>query len=440
MSEIGERVMRAKMASVELADRPTEVKNRALRAMADALDRERESILETNAEDVRRGEKMVERGELSRSLLQRLRISDGKIDTMIDGIQDVIALEDPVGRTLSTVELDHGLILYQVSAPIGLIGVIFESRPDVIPQIMSLCLKSGNATVFKGGSEAGGSNRLLFDILSGAASSVEDMPREAFQLMETREEVDSILDLDQHIDLLIPRGSNRFVRQIQERTRIPVLGHTSGICHAYLDETADRERALRVCVDSKVQYPAACNSIETLLVHQGALEILDELARTYLGEGVELRCDPRSLEYLSSLDLEAGAMEEDWSTEYSDLVLSVKVVDSMEEAIDHINHYGSHHTDVVVAEDQRRARRFTSLVDSASVMVNASTRFADGYRYGMGAEVGISTNKVHARGPVGMDGLMIYKYILQGEGQTVAEYSGKEGRSFTHRRLDLEFR
>lgn len=441
-SDIKDRVERAKRASIILASKPTGQKNRALEAMAEALDSSRERIIGENAKDVALAEELVASGEMSRALLKRLLVTDPKIDAMIAGIKDVIELEDPVGKTLDAIELDEDLNLYQVSAPIGLIGVIFESRPDVIPQIMSLCLKSGNATAFKGGSEALRSNRALFEILVEAMGSVEGIPTEAFQLMETREDVSAILDLDQYIDLLIPRGSNQFVQYIQDNTRIPVLGHASGICHVYIDEKADMEKAWAVALDSKVQYAAVCNAIETILVHQGiAKEFLHTMAQRLLERGVELRCDRISLELLigaEELDKSdiVSATDEDWKMEYNDLVISIRVVSSMDEAIDHINSFGSHHTDAIVSESKENASKFVSLVDSSSVMVNCSTRFADGYRYGKGAEVGISTNKIHARGPVGMEGLMIYKYVLIGKGQVVADYSGPEGRKFTHRKLE----
>lgn len=441
-SDIKDRVERAKRASIILASKPTGQKNRALEAMAEALDSSRERIIGENAKDVALAEELVASGEMSRALLKRLLVTDPKIDAMIAGIKDVIELEDPVGKTLDAIELDEDLNLYQVSAPIGLIGVIFESRPDVIPQIMSLCLKSGNATAFKGGSEALRSNRALFEILVEAMGSVEGIPTDAFQLMETREDVSAILDLDQYIDLLIPRGSNQFVQYIQDNTRIPVLGHASGICHVYIDEKADMEKAWAVALDSKVQYAAVCNAIETILVHQGiAKEFLHTMAQRLLERGVELRCDRISLELLigaEELDKSdiVSATDEDWKMEYNDLVISIRVVSSMDEAIDHINSFGSHHTDAIVSESKENASKFVSLVDSSSVMVNCSTRFADGYRYGKGAEVGISTNKIHARGPVGMEGLMIYKYVLIGKGQVVADYSGPEGRKFTHRKLE----
>lgn len=441
-NDIITKVKFAKSASIPLASVSGATKNRALAAMAQALDSSREKIIFANKKDISAAEKLADAGKLSRSLVKRLKVDDTKIDEMIAGVRDVLKFDDPVGKTLSALELDSGLELYQVSCPIGLIGVIFESRPDVVPQIMSLCLKSGNATIFKGGSEAGNSNRAIFDVLVSAIESTEGIPQGAFALMETREEVNEMLKLDDYINLIIPRGSNEFVKYIQDNTRIPVLGHSSGICHVYVDKEADMKKALDVCYDSKVQYPAVCNAMETLLVHKGfAGTFLPEMGKKYDAAGVELRCDERSFDILQNSGLLKAiihAAEEDWKTEYNDLILSIKIVDSMEEAIDHINKYGSHHTDAIITENNTAASRFIDLVDSSSVMWNASTRFADGFRYGKGAEVGISTNKIHARGPVGMEGLLIYKYALLGNGHKVADYVGKNARKYTHKKLKAQ--
>ncbi|MCZ7383616.1 MAG: glutamate-5-semialdehyde dehydrogenase [Candidatus Methanoperedens sp.] len=434
------KVTLAKSASIPLASVPGAVKDKALAAMAQALDSDREKIISANKKDIAEAEKLVEAGRLPKAIVKRLKVDNIKIDEMIAGIKDVIKFEDPVGKTLSALELDTGLELYQVSCPIGLIGVIFESRPDVVPQIMSLCLKSGNATIFKGGSEAAHSNRAIFDVLVNAIEGTEGMPAGAFALMETREEVNEMLKLDDYINLIIPRGSNEFVKYIQDNTRIPVLGHSAGICHVYVDSDADINTALEVCYDAKVQYPAVCNAMETLLVHRDIAEkFLPEMGKRYNEAGVELRCDERSFTLLKNMGFLKAllhATEEDWRTEYNDLILSIKIVDSLDEAIDHINKYGSHHTDAIVTEDKSNAGRFIDLVDSSSVMWNASTRFADGFRYGKGAEVGISTNKIHARGPVGMEGLLIYKYVLMGKGHKVADYAGKNARKYTHKKLN----
>jgi len=438
------KVKLAKSASIPLASVPGAIKNKALAEMARSLDSKREEIISANKKDLQAAEKLVEAGRLSKALVKRLKVDDIKIDEMIAGIKDVIKFEDPVGKTLSALELDSGLELYQVSCPIGLIGVIFESRPDVVPQIMSLCLKSGNATIFKGGSEAAYSNRAIFDVLVSAIESTEGMPHGAFALMETREEVNEMLKLDDHINLIIPRGSNEFVKYIQDNTRIPVLGHSAGICHVYVDSEADTGKAIDVCFDSKVQYAAVCNAMETMLVHKDvAEEFLPEIGKKYNEAGVELRCDDISFKLLKDagfLKAIIHATEEDWKTEYNDLILSIKVVDSLDGGIEHINKYGSHHTDAIVTEDKKNASRFIDLVDSSSVMWNASTRFADGFRYGKGAEVGISTNKIHARGPVGMEGLLIYKYVLLGNGDKVADYAGKNAKKYTHKKLNADLR
>lgn len=439
-SDIESKAIIAKKASIELASISGEIKNQALEAMANALDRERKAILEANSRDIESAYELKNAGKLTQALVDRLKVTDTKIDGMIAGIRDVVKLKDPVGETLSSLELDKDLILYQISCPIGLIAVIFESRPDVVPQVMSLCLKSGNATIFKGGSEARESNRTIFEILVKAIESTEGMPKGAFQLMETRGEVMDLLEMDAYIDLLIPRGSNEFVKFIKENTKIPVLGHTSGICHIYVDEFADLNTAWKVCFDAKVQYPAVCNAIETLLINRRIAEaFLPKMTENYLKAGVELRCDEDSYALLEGKGFNPleKATEEDWGLEYNDLILSIKIVDSIKEAIDHINNFGSHHTDGIITENASRRKEFIGLVDSASVMINASTRFADGYRYGKGAEVGISTNKIHSRGPVGMEGLLIYKYILIGKGQVVADYSGTDAKPYTHKKLQL---
>jgi glutamate-5-semialdehyde dehydrogenase len=442
VTDIETKVIQAKRASIVLASVDTATKNAALEAMAKALDENRDRILEANRKDVELAEKLKRKGELPQAMVDRLKVNDSKITGMISGIRDVIKLDDPVGKTIDALELDKDLDLYKVSCPIGLIGVIFEARPDVVPQVMSLCLKSGNSTIFKGGSEAASSNRAIFDLLLEAAESAEGMPQGAFQLIETREEVKDLLSMDAYIDLLIPRGSNAFVKFIQDNTRIPVLGHADGICHAYVDSYADLGKAYSVCLDSKVQYPAVCNAIETLLIHESVVDrFLPAMARMYDSAGVEMRCDASSyaiLEHIDFLKSIVRATEEDWSTEYNDLIISIRVVDSIESAIEHINTYGSHHTDVIITENPFNRKAFTDLVDSSSVMVNASTRFADGFRYGKGAEVGISTNKIHARGPVGMEGLLIYKYILLGNGHKVADYVGPDARGFTHTKLDKD--
>jgi glutamate-5-semialdehyde dehydrogenase len=372
-------------------------------------------------------------------MVKRLIVNDEKMDGMIAGIRDVIKLKDPVGETMSAMELDDGLTLYQIKCPIGLIGVIFESRPDVVPQIMSLCLKSGNAVVFKGGREAANTNKAIFDVLSEAAYKA-GIPEGAFCLMETREDVSAILEMDGQIDLLIPRGSNEFVRYIQENTKIPVLGHAAGICHVYVDSDADVEKALSVSLDSKIQYPAVCNAVENLIVNASiAKKFLPKMVDLFVKNGVEVRADDVTISIVGKEKVKK-AEASDWDTEYNDMIISIKMVDSLDEAIAFVNKHGSKHTDSIVTENMRSALRFSELVDSSSVLVNASTRFSDGFRYGKGAEVGISTNKVHSRGPVGMEGLMIYKYVLIGNGHVVKDYAGKNARKFKHITIDKEFK
>jgi len=437
MADISADVRNAKKASIELAALSSDVKDAALNAMADALNRNREKILKANREDLNKAETLLKKGEMTQALVDRLKISDVKIDGMISGIKDVVRLADPVGETMSALELDDGLILYQVRCPIGLLGVIFESRPDVVPQIMSLCLKSGNAVIFKGGSEAAASNKVLFRILQDAAAS-KGVPRNAFVILESREDIGTILKMDGYIDLLIPRGSNSFVRYIQDNTRIPVLGHAAGICHVYVDEDADMEKALNVTLDSKIQYPAVCNAVETLIVSSGIAEtFLPKMMDLFEKNKVEVRADERARNIMG--ERSERASEDDWDEEYNDKIISVKTVDSLSEAIDFINSHGSRHTDTIISENKDNVVRFANMVDSSGVFINASTRFSDGYRYGKGAEVGISTNKIHARGPVGMEGLMIYKYILVGNGHVVKDYTGKDAKKFSHRKLNKEF-
>lgn len=428
MSDIANDIRKAKMASIDLSVLTTSVKNEALSSMASALDRNRLQILEANAMDLDAAKAMLDSGEISNSMYKRLKVDDSKIDGMIEGIRDVISLGDPVGEQMSALELDSGLTLYQIRCPIGMLGVIFESRPDVVPQIMSLCLKSGNAVAFKGGREAINTIKVLFRILRDAAVSA-GVPGDAFVLMESRSDIDSILGLSDCIDLLIPRGSNEFVQYIQTHTAIPVLGHASGICHIYVDAEADLDQASKVVLDSKIQYPAVCNATETLLVDASvAGEFIPRMIDLFEQNGVEVRGDDRTRKIRDCVP----ATDEDWDTEYGDLVISVKVVDSMSDAIAFINAHGSHHTDAIMTRDMSRAAIFAKMVDSADVFVNASTRFADGFRFGKGAEVGISTNKIHSRGPVGMEGLMIYKYVLVGDGQVVKDYVGPGCRHFTH--------
>ncbi len=430
--DIRQKAERAKEASIMMSAVSGDAKNKALGKIAEALEQGQSDIIAANRTDM----KIAQREKLAAPLLKRLKFEGDKISEVCDGLKSLIGLPDPVGRTLSAMELDKGLELYQVSCPIGVIGIVFESRPDALVQISSLCLKSGNAVLMKGGSEAANTNRILADIINEASAGA-GIPDGWLTLLEARSDVTEMLGMDDYIDLVIPRGSNEFVRHIMQNTNIPVLGHAEGICHVYIDSPAQIEMAVKVTVDSKTQYVAVCNAAETLLVHQDiAASFLPKVKKALEEKGVELRGCARTAKII---DVKA-ATEEDWSTEYLDLILSIRIVDSLEEAIDHINRYGSGHTDVIVTDDRSRGIKFMDYVDSAGVFMNCSSRFSDGFRYGLGAEVGISTNKIHARGPVGLEGMVIYKWRLMGSGQTVAEYSGESGKPFTHRRLQKNFK
>ncbi len=419
----------AKAAALQLAHLSAEVKNRTLEEIASAIEKGCASILEANAKDL----EFAEKENIPGPLTARLRLNENKVMGMVKGIRSVVRLEDPVGQRQMAMEMDQGLTLYRLTCPIGVIGAIFESRPDAVPQISSLCLKSGNAVILKGGREAQNSNKIIVSLIREAIGRVEGVPVGAVQMIETRSEVADMLKEEKNINLVIPRGSNEFVKYIQENTRIPVLGHSEGICHGFIDLKADANKAIAVVLDSKLQYPAACNAMETLLVHEGvAQKILPQLNNQFRAKNVELVGCEQTRKIIPEM---APAVEADWDSEYTDLKLSVKIVSDVSEAIEFINLHGSGHTDSILTEDASCAEQFLNEVDSSSVLWNASTRFADGFRYGLGAEIGISTNKTHARGPVGLDGLVIYKYKLIGSGQTVAEYSGENAREFKHKPL-----
>ncbi len=444
MNHIREAARQMKHCAPELAAAPVEKRNAALANIARALESHREEIFAANREDM---ETAVREGVAS-AVQKRLRYDENKLRESIAGLQQLAGLPDPVGRRLLARQLDDGLDLYRISVPIGVIGVIFEARPDAMVQVASLCIKSGNCAILKGGKETAGTNRVLFGLIREAAAEA-GLPEGCLFQAEGHSEIDELLACDEEVDLLIPRGSNRFVRYIMEHTRIPVMGHSSGICHIYADKAADREQAIPVIVDAKTQYPAACNAVETLLVHREiAEEFLPKAADALAAAGVRLRGTREAAELLGKRQEAAAGepcgliaaedvMEEDaFATEYGDLVLSVKLVSGVEEAVEHINRYGSHHTDAILTMDDAAAEYFLQRVDSAGVYRNCSTRFADGFRYGFGAEVGISTGKLHARGPVGLEGLVTYRYRLCGHGQIVADYvSG--AKSFCHRDLPL---
>jgi len=417
----------AKSASIQLAAVETRVKNNALAEIARALKQRSDEIISANEQDLAAAEK----NNLAAPLLKRLKFDQSKIAEVCAGIESLIKLDDPVGKMLIATELDAGLELYKVSCPIGVIGVVFESRPDALVQISTLCLKSGNAVLLKGGSEAAKTNKILAEIIAQAGEKT-GLPKGWIHLLETRQDVAEMLALDEYIDLIIPRGSNEFVRYIMDNTTIAVLGHAEGICHVYVDGDAVLDMAVNIVVDSKCQYVAVCNAAETLLVDDAiAQKFLPRIKTALEQKNVELRGCPKTA---AIIDVKS-ATEADWATEYLDYILSIKVVAGLNEAIEHINRYGSRHTDAIVTGDKEKAERFMNLVDSANVFWNCSTRFSDGYRYGLGAEVGISTNKIHARGPVGLEGLVIYKWKLIGTGQIVADYSGPNAKKFTHKRM-----
>jgi len=432
ISDVQRTVRRSRRAAHILAALSSSKRNEALHAAATAIEARAEEILAANEKDCVAAQRAVESGEMSRALFGRLRTTERGIAEMALRVREVAQLPDPLHRRLSAMELDDHLVLYKESCPLGVVGVVFESRPDVVPQISSLTLKSGNAVCLKGGAEAIETNSALVAIWRDALSAFPDIPEDSVVLFHTREDVAQILTLHDEIDLIVPRGSNEFVRYVTEHSRIPVLGHGEGICHVYVHNDADLKKAFDVALDSKVQYPAACNALETLLVHRDiAAAFLPQMIDQYRAEGVEVRGCSRTLAFAGEHTV-LPATEEDWKKEYSDMIVSIKVVDGVNEAIEHINRYGSRHTESIVTESHDVAARFMEFVDAAGVFQNASTRFSDGFRYGLGAEVGISTGKLHARGPVGLEGLTTYKYKLFGDGQTVASYS-KGHRTFKHR-------
>ncbi len=425
---------RARAAARSVARLSNEQRNEVLVALAQAIEESGPKILEANQQDCRAAEAAVAAGEMSSSMRERLRVGERGVAGMAARIRDVARLPDPLGRRLAATELDDDLMLYKESCPLGVIGIVFESRPDVVPQVASLGLKSGNAVILKGGREAVCTNEAIVAVWRSCLDHFPAVPPDSIHLLQTRSDVMELLMLDQDVDLIIPRGSKQLVEFVSQQSRIPVLGHGEGICHVYVDIAADLEKALNVVFDSKVQAPAVCNAAETLLVHRDiAADFLPKAVAKLRDAGVELRGCPKTVGLLGKHD-PIPATQEDWAREYCDLILSVKIVSDLEEALAHINRYGSRHTETIVSEDKAAAARFMNEVDAAGVFHNASTRFSDGYRYGLGAELGISNGKLHARGPVGLEGLTTYKYKLFGDGHTVAEYS-KGLRQFKHRSL-----
>ncbi len=420
----------AKQASFILAALPADTKNRALAAMAHALRARAAEILQANALDLQAARPEVCAGRMKSALYERLKLTPEKLGITVRGLEELQRLPDPVGQILDETELDEGLILQKISCPIGVLGIIFEARPDVVPQICGLCVKSGNAALLKGGKETLHTNAALTQTILTALSGVPGYPAGAFALLTSREESAQLLKEDNYVDLIIPRGGNALLAYVKANTSIPVLGHADGVCHLYVACSADVEMACKLAVDGKTQYPAACNALETLLIDENwPREHQQKLLQTLTQNGVSLYGDAR----VAALAPVAGDVK-NWHTEYGEKKLSVKFVPNVQAAILHINTYGSHHTDGIVSADEQEAEQFLNLVDSAGVYHNVSTRFADGYRYGFGAEVGISTGKTHARGPVGLSGLTIYKYKLRGNGQRVADYVGPHARPFTHKK------
>jgi len=419
-----EVAQRTRSAAEHLAILSSPIKNQALEAIAQALEAAAPEILAANQRDCQ----LAEEQGLAPALLARLKLDATKLQAAIAGVRSVTHLADPVGTIQLHRELDTGLILKRVTCPLGVLGIIFEARPDAVIQIAALAIKSGNGVILKGGKEATHSCQALVRAIHQGLSQTPVSP-DVVALLTSREEIVALLALDAYVDLIIPRGSNAFVRFVQENTRIPVLGHAEGLCHLYVDRWANLDQAVAIAVDAKTQYPAACNAIETLLVHgEIAAQFLPQAAEALRARGVELRGDSQARAIVEMTPATAA----DWATEYSDLVLAIKIVDSLESAITHINTYGSGHTEAIATDDDQAASLFLARVDAAGVYHNCSTRFADGFRYGFGAEVGISTQKMPPRGPVGLEGLVTYKYQLRGQGHVAATYTGSEARNFTH--------
>lgn len=406
----------AKSASKKLATLSTDIKNKALLVIAEELEANKSEIFEANKKDLQEAEKLLNNGEINQATFKRLKLDDNKMRDMIQGIVDIYNLNDPIGQILMQRSLDTGLILSKKTCPIGVLGIIFEARPDVISQISALAIKSSNAVILKGGKESTNTNKAIMKTINNALQKVEDFPLNSITQVFTRAEVKHMLKMDKYIDLIIPRGGNNLVKFIKENSKIPVLGHADGICHIYVDEFADLEKSKRIIIDAKNQYPSACNAVETLLIHKD-FAYKDKLLCALKDANIELIFTP-----------------ETWHKEYSDTILAVKEVASLEDAIEHINEFSSGHTESIITENRENAQIFLSAIDSAGVYHNVSTRFADGFRYGFGAEVGISTNKTHARGPVGLEGLTIYKYTLQGNGDTVKDYV-EGSKKFNHKDL-----
>jgi len=408
---------------VKLSSSTTKERNSALNLIKLGLIRDKEIIFEANKKDL----ELAKESNISNTLIARLKFNEKKLESAVDGIDMVIEQKDPIGDVLEKRQLDEDLILEKISYPLGVIAMIFESRPDALIQIVSLALKSGNGIILKGGKEANNTNRAL---INSIYKSLEDTKIKSFWaiLIESHSDVNTLLKMDGYIDLIIPRGSNSFVSYVMDNSKIPVMGHSDGICSIYVDESVDFEKASLVCFDSKTQYPSACNAVETILVHKNIYkEFLPILKKELDKKDVIIHGDSLSESVISCI----SAREEDYDTEYLDYEVAIKVVDNIDEAISHITLHGSKHTDAILSKNEENILKFFNSIDSADVFSNCSTRFADGYRFGLGAEVGISTSKLHARGPVGVKGLMSTKYLLRGNNQIVEDYSSKK-KTFKH--------
>ena len=426
--EIKTEALKMKKSAPVLAASTMEQRNYALQLIAGALEANKEVIFEANKQDM----SYAETNGVAQATRKRLKYDEKKLQDSISGVLELKGLSDPIGKVLMNRQLDEGLILKKITVPIGVIGVIFEARPDAMVQVASLCIKSGNCAILKGGKETANTNRVLFEIIRNAVIKA-GLPGECLLQAEQHNEIDELLKCDREVDLLIPRGSNKFVRYIMENTKIPVMGHSSGICHIYVDKDVDKELALSVILDAKKNYPAACNAVETVLINRDIAGCFIPMLFEMLEEEAVKINGTEEVKKLSGKQIEIMA-EDEFAMEYNDMEISIKLVADVDEAITHINYFGSHHTDCILTENDETANYFMQMVDSAGVYRNCSTRFADGFRYGFGAEVGISTGKLHARGPVGLDGLVTYKYVLNGKGHIVDDYSvGRK--KFNHKDL-----
>ncbi len=416
MNNMTQIAKNAKNAFLKMMTLDTDTKNKALLNIAKKLEENKEEIFKANKIDLEEAKLLVENGEINKATYDRLKLNENKLNDLIKGLNDLVHLKDPINEILWEKELDDGLILKKITVPIGVIGVIFEARPDCFVQISSLIIKSGNCAILKGGKECQNTNTIFYNLLNQALNEIENFPKNVISLVYSRQDVKDMLEFDEYINLIIPRGGNKLVKFIKENTKIPVLGHASGICHIFVDEDCDLEETSKIIIDAKTQYPSACNAVETVLIHKN-YKFLNELKQNLKENGIKIEENPQ-----------------DFSFEYGDKILSLKIVNNIDEAIEHINKYGSGHTDSILSNNKENIEKFMNLVDSSSVFANCSTRFSDGFRYGFGAEVGISTNKTHARGPVGLEGLTIYKYKLYGSNNIVDDYA-KGIKTFTHKIL-----